>query len=43
MNVTQMSRVVIASDGRLVVDNRVILRVVVEVTLDVALGPSKVP
>lgn len=43
MNVTQMSGVVIASDGHFVVDNRVFLRVVVEVTLDVALGPNKVP
>ena len=40
MNATQMSCVVIASDGHLVMDNRVILMVVVEVTLDMALGPK---
>lgn len=43
MNAMQISCVVIASDGHLVVDNRVILRVVVEVTLDMALGPNKAP
>lgn len=42
MNATQMSCVVTASDGHLVVDNRDMLRVVMEVTLDMALGPNKV-
>lgn len=40
MNATQVSCIVIAPDGHLVVGNRVILRVVVEVTLDMSLGPK---